>query len=165
MALYDHWLEEKRSAYLYAIMAQHEHHQLHKKLFLDLKTAADHQAGLWEKKIKEAHLPKPTFKPDVKVRLVAWLIRWVGPERLQHVLSAMKIRGMSIFTHYHQEHRHTSLNTSSNLRAAVFGMHDGLISNISLILGVAGANASPHFIIIAGATGLLAGACSMAAGE
>jgi VIT1/CCC1 family predicted Fe2+/Mn2+ transporter len=51
------------------------------------------------------------------------------------------------------------------LRAAVFGVNDGLISNMSLILGVAGASTDPHFIVIAGIAGLLAGACSMGAGE
>ena len=51
------------------------------------------------------------------------------------------------------------------MRAAVFGINDGLVSNVSLILGIAGANADQHFIILAGIAGLLAGACSMGAGE
>jgi VIT1/CCC1 family predicted Fe2+/Mn2+ transporter len=77
----------------------------------------------------------------------------------------MKIRGMSVFTQYHGEHKHTSFNSTSNLRAAIFGINDGLISNVSLILGIAGANANQHFITLAGIAGLLAGACSMGAGE
>ena len=52
-----------------------------------------------------------------------------------------------------------------NLRAAVFGVSDGLVSNASLIMGVAGAGAAPQFVVTAGAAGLLAGALSMAAGE
>ncbi|MFW8695713.1 VIT1/CCC1 transporter family protein, partial [Mesorhizobium japonicum] len=48
---------------------------------------------------------------------------------------------------------------------AVFGINDGLISNMSLILGIVGANSEPRFIILAGVAGLLAGACSMGAGE
>jgi VIT1/CCC1 family predicted Fe2+/Mn2+ transporter len=54
---------------------------------------------------------------------------------------------------------------SGTLRAAIFGMNDGLVSNLSLIMGVAGASANNHFIIVAGLAGLLAGAFSMGAGE
>jgi vacuolar iron transporter family protein len=52
-----------------------------------------------------------------------------------------------------------------SLRAAVFGVNDGLVSNLSLVIGVAGANPEPRFILLAGVAGLLAGAFSMAAGE
>jgi VIT1/CCC1 family predicted Fe2+/Mn2+ transporter len=55
--------------------------------------------------------------------------------------------------------------TSSNLRAAVFGINDGLVSNLSLVMGVAGAGPEPRFVLLAGVSGLLAGAFSMAAGE
>ena len=51
------------------------------------------------------------------------------------------------------------------LRAAVLGINDGLVSNFSLVMGVAGATGETRFIIIAGIAGLLAGAFSMAAGE
>ncbi len=50
-------------------------------------------------------------------------------------------------------------------RAAVLGVSDGLVTNVSLILGVAGANASPGNVRLTGLAGLLAGAFSMAAGE
>lgn len=50
-------------------------------------------------------------------------------------------------------------------RASVFGASDGLVSNVSLILGVAGAHPSSSFVRLAGIAGLLAGAVSMAAGE
>lgn len=51
------------------------------------------------------------------------------------------------------------------LRAAVFGVNDGLVSNVLLILGVAGGTANRNIILLAGVAGLLAGAFSMAAGE
>jgi VIT1/CCC1 family predicted Fe2+/Mn2+ transporter len=54
---------------------------------------------------------------------------------------------------------------SGTLRAAVFGANDGLVSNLSLVMGVAGAVADNHIIVLAGVAGLLAGAFSMAAGE
>jgi VIT1/CCC1 family predicted Fe2+/Mn2+ transporter len=59
-------------------------------------------------------------------------------------------------------HRATGGNA---LRAAVLGANDGLVSNLSLIMGVAGAITQGHEIVIAGLAGLLAGACSMAMGE
>src|SRR3989441_7969997 len=52
-----------------------------------------------------------------------------------------------------------------SLRAAVFGANDGLLSNFSLVMGIAGANAEPRFVLLAGIAGLLSGASSMAAGE
>ena len=51
------------------------------------------------------------------------------------------------------------------LRAAVLGANDGLVSILSLVMGVAGANLSSHDVFIAGVAGLLAGAGSMALGE
>ena len=48
----------------------------------------------------------------------------------------------------------------------IFGVSDGLVSNLSLVMGVAGAaSGNPSFILLAGVAGLLAGAFSMAAGE
>ncbi len=51
------------------------------------------------------------------------------------------------------------------LRAAVLGANDGLVSILSLVMGVAGANLNSHDVFIAGFAGLLAGAGSMALGE
>lgn len=57
------------------------------------------------------------------------------------------------------------LTFGGNLRAAVFGVSDGLVSNTSLIMGVAGALSDSRTVLITGAAGVLAGALSMAAGE
>jgi VIT1/CCC1 family predicted Fe2+/Mn2+ transporter len=58
---------------------------------------------------------------------------------------------------------------SGTLRAVIFGVSDGLVSNLALVMGVAGASGpaatAGHFILLAGIAGLLAGAFSMAAGE
>ncbi len=51
------------------------------------------------------------------------------------------------------------------LRAAVLGANDGLVSNLSLVMGVAGAAAAGKTILLTGLAGLVAGACSMAMGE
>jgi vacuolar iron transporter family protein len=62
------------------------------------------------------------------------------------------------------EHHHRDIQKGS-ARAAVFGVSDGLVSNVSLILGVAGADPQPGVVRLAGLAGLVAGAFSMAAGE
>ncbi len=62
------------------------------------------------------------------------------------------------------ESRHHRIGGNA-LRAAVLGANDGLCSNLSLVMGVAGASASNHVILVGGMAGLLAGACSMALGE
>ena len=58
---------------------------------------------------------------------------------------------------------------SGTLRAVIFGVSDGLVSNLALVMGVAGASGptatAGHFVLLAGIAGLLAGAFSMAAGE
>ncbi len=62
------------------------------------------------------------------------------------------------------EHHHRNIQGGA-ARAAVFGISDGLVSNVSLILGVAGADPAPGVVRLAGLAGLVAGAFSMAAGE
>ena len=62
------------------------------------------------------------------------------------------------------EHRHRDLR-GGGARAAVFGISDGLVSNVALILGVAGAHSSAGAVRLAGVAGLIGGAFSMAAGE
>ncbi len=61
-------------------------------------------------------------------------------------------------------HRHRNVQGGA-ARAAVFGISDGLVSNVGLILGVAAASPESQTVLVAGAAGLLAGAFSMAAGE
>ncbi len=55
--------------------------------------------------------------------------------------------------------------SGNNLRAAVLGANDGLVSNFCLIMGVAGAGTANKAILLTGLAGLIAGACSMALGE
>ena len=64
--------------------------------------------------------------------------------------------------HAHSEHRSVA---GGQARATVFGVSDGLVSNISLILGFAGSGVDASVVRLAGLAGLLAGSISMAAGE
>lgn len=63
------------------------------------------------------------------------------------------------------ESQHLTDTGSGILRASVFGVSDGLVSNLALVMGVAGGTQSSEAIVLAGSAGLLAGAFSMAAGE
>jgi vacuolar iron transporter family protein len=64
-----------------------------------------------------------------------------------------------------ESHHHHRDVQAGGARAAVFGVSDGLVSNVALILGVAGAHATAGSVRLAGVAGLIAGSFSMAAGE
>lgn len=171
------WTEEKQAAYLYLIVAQTEAGTPRESLFRELADAAEKQAAIWADLIRKAGAEIPAqYLPDLRTRVVAALVRRFGPYPLRTVLAAMKVRGMAIYAkdvpgHFMSpalqgpEHRHRGVAGGGNLRAAVFGVNDGLISNASLILGVAGASADNTVIVLTGVAGLVAGAFSMAAGE
>lgn len=167
------WHEEKRSAYLYRVMAEAERDTPRAELFSGLAAEAENQAGIWA---RQAGAAMPEYVPDLRARMVAALVRRHGPHALRSVLVAMKVRGLSVYSHAAPGHplptsleevgkRHRGVAGGGNLRAAVFGVNDGLVSNASLILGVAGASANNSIILLSGVAGLLAGAFSMAAGE
>lgn len=73
--------------------------------------------------------------------------------------------GISGATLAQLEGRHRNTGGGNALRAAVLGASDGLTSNMSLVMGIAGADLSGHTIFLTGIAGLLAGALSMAIGE
>jgi vacuolar iron transporter family protein len=84
--------------------------------------------------------------------------------RLLSFLAAQRGPGMDGATMARIEGRHRGVGGNA-LRAAVLGANDGLTSNLSLVMGVAGAQLPGRSIVITGLAGLLAGACSMAMGE
>ena len=168
------WQDEVRSAHLYRVIAEVERGTPRADLFLELAKEAETQAAIWAKKAGLASVP--AFVPDLRTRIVAGLVRRYGPRAMKSILAAMKVRGLSVYSHAAPGHpaptsveeigkRHRSFGTGGNLRAAVFGINDGLVSNLSLILGVAGASSNTDLILLSGVAGLLAGAFSMGAGE
>lgn len=174
----ENWLEEKRSAYLYRVMAAWEPDIGKRALFADLADEADRQANIWEGRMRSEGLaPPPRFRPGPRAAITASLVRLLGPRAMRGVLAAMKVRGLSIYrtppvaghampTSVEEVgHRHRGVDSGGNLRAAVFGANDGLVSNTCLILGVAGAAQDVKVILLTGVAGLSAGALSMAAGE
>ena len=175
----ENWNEEKQSAWLYRIMAAHENDENLVRMFNALADAAEAQAQLWERKlIQENGGFAGRFRPSRRSRLVAFLIRKLGPRAIKPMLAAMKVRGLSVYSGSRLSaghpmpasvdevgYRHSSLGGGGNLRAAVFGANDGLVSNASLVMGVAGAAHDSGIILMTGIAGLIAGAASMAAGE
>lgn len=173
------WTEEQRSAYLYRACASAEQGTRREELFRRLAGEADAQAAIWRAQLTaRGHAAPAPYLPDTRTRVVAKLVEMVGPRRLRRVLAAMKVRGMVVYSSPDRdaghspprldgalEHRHRTLGGGGNLRAAVFGVNDGLVSNGALILGIAGATAEPRVVVIAGVAGLCAGAFSMATGE
>lgn len=84
--------------------------------------------------------------------------------RLLNAIASPSGQGMEGGTIAQLEGRHRAAG-GNTLRAAVLGANDGLLSNLSLVMGVAGADLAGNFILVTGMAGLLAGACSMALGE
>src|SRR5437899_3833285 len=174
------WQEEQRSAFLYRLCAEAEAGPTRAELFRRLAGEAEAQAAIWRAQLTARGRAAPApYEPDARTRIVATLVRKLGPRRVRSVLAAMKVRGMAIYgtslardpghappmPGTRIEHRHRGLGGGGNLRAAVFGVNDGLVSNASLILGIAGANPDPHVVLLAGVAGMAAGAFAMAAGE
>jgi len=175
-------LEERASAYLYAAMERVESGK-YARLFAHLREASEKQASIWEQHLRERGCAVPKYRPGLREKLVRVLLGWFGPRRMLPVLAAMKVRGLTIYrsgttvteateealstaTAMTSEKWHRAAQGGGALRAAVFGVNDGLVSNASLIIGVAGgAHDDPAVILLAGVAGLLAGGFSMAAGE
>jgi VIT1/CCC1 family predicted Fe2+/Mn2+ transporter len=178
MSARESWAHEMESVFLYGVLAEVETLPERQALFAQLAKEARGQAEIWAEQIrKQGGAPPDAFRPTLRVRIVAGLVRRFGPSHLKGVLAAMKVRGMSVYgTMTPPGHamprrvedvgrRHRGRLAGGNLRAAVFGASDGLVSNVCLILGVAGAAHDGHAVLVSGVAGLLAGAFSMAAGE
>jgi vacuolar iron transporter family protein len=156
------WREEKRAAWLYRIVSDAECGTPRQILFLELAQAAEGQAKLWEAEMEKLGMEIPVqFSPDLRARLVGKMIPRMGVRPLKGILSALKVRGMSLYngSTVHTVHstapnllpvrREKHQNAGNgNLRAGVFGVNDGLISNASLILAVAGAGARCRYDLV-----------------
>ena len=135
----ENWREEKRSAHLYRLVAAAEAGSTRQSLFFDLADAAEKQALIWARKIHDSGGSVPEeYAPDLRTWVVAFLLRLFGPRRMRPALAAMKVRGMSLYTKDEPGHamplsleevgrRHRGVGSGGNLRAAVFGVNDGLV--------------------------------------
>ena len=143
----ERWRSEKTAAYLSGAVAAAERDPAKAKLFREMAEAAETQAGILAKELK----PVPVFEPSLRSRLTASLIGMFGPRAMRPVLSASKVRGISVYSGKLPPEGHpwpTSVEEvgarhraigGGTLRAGVFGVNDGLVSNTCLVMGVAGA--------------------------
>jgi VIT1/CCC1 family predicted Fe2+/Mn2+ transporter len=170
----DSWYHEKESAWLYRQVAAAEADPRKSELFRRLAQAAEEQALNWQ---RSAGAAGRVFVPSLRARIVARLLAHLPPHSLRTVLAAMKLRGLSLYGAPPHAPGHVMPTSpgevgarhrgglGGSLRAGVFGVNDGLVSNAALLLGVAGAGVAAGYVLTTGVAGLLAGALSMAAGE
>ena len=169
-ALTERWRSEKTAAYLSRVVSEVEPDEAKRTLFRALAATSEAQATLLAREFDRT----PRFYPSMRTRLVARLTRQWGPKGARPLLAAAGVRGLAVYTantgqEPDDEHAFTEIGngqtSSGALRAAVFGVNDGLVSNTALVMGVAGAAVPSEVIVLTGVAGLLAGAFSMAAGE
>jgi vacuolar iron transporter family protein len=164
-------------------------------LFRDLAATERRHADHWARVLRDAGRdPQPGARPW-RSRLLGRLARWVGPDRIlpavirgeaadrdryrdhPYALDGMaseeaehgRAIALSLTDHVGTglamaDARHRT-GAGGSLRAAVFGVNDGLVSNFALIMGMAGGSGQADVVLLAGIAGLVAGAGSMAAGE
>ena len=155
----DSWYHEKESAWLYRQVAAAEpdpHKQRPVRTAGRGRRRAGASLGTGRARSTAAGSAAPPrlFTPSLRARIVARLLRHLEPRAMRAVLAAMKLRGLSVYSAApaawpatrcrprwrRSASRHRS-SLGGTLRATVFGVNDGLVSNVSLVLGVAGAGA------------------------
>jgi vacuolar iron transporter family protein len=170
--------QEQQAAAVYRALAARRTGE-DREILLALARAEDRHAAHWAARLHPTQ--RPSSRPGRRARLLGWLARRLGSlivlglvQRAEaasdYDADADATTAMAADERVHalvvaglaQRQR---ARASGWFRAAVFGANDGLVSNFSLVLGVAGAGSSSPVILLAGLAGLLAGALSMAAGE
>src|SRR5437867_9702894 len=191
----DYWLSEQSAAWLYRKLAEVADAESAATL-IRLAEAEERHAGHWAGLLSKAGVDDLTYPgPPRRERFLAWVARrfgidhvmsilirleaadarkyigvpeaptTMGQEEVQHgrTLALIGKGGPGRIADIESRHR---VRAGGALRAATFGVSDGLVTNVSLVIGVAGGSGGNHkFILLAGMAGLLAGAFSMGAGE
>lgn len=150
-----------------------------REIMLELARAEGRHEDYWRNLLGENAFPPP--RPKFSSRLISWLAAVFGSVFVLALAQRSEQRtaydtdndapgAMAADEHVHGEvvrslAAQSRAQMAGSFRAAVFGANDGLISNVALILGVAGAGMGPSGVLTTGIAGLLAGALSMGAGE
>jgi VIT1/CCC1 family predicted Fe2+/Mn2+ transporter len=189
------YLSEMDGAALYRALAREEGNEKRRRVLERLAEAEERHAGRWAALLRSSGGPLPTHRASGRTRILAVLARVFGARRIlpvvmgleakdeEHYQTQPEARGLPAEERGHrralgalesspagvdsilERERWHRRGGGGTLRAAVFGVSDGLVSNFSLVMGVAGASVAPDFVLLSGTAGLLAGAFSMAAGE
>jgi VIT1/CCC1 family predicted Fe2+/Mn2+ transporter len=191
----NNYLVEMDGIVLYRSMAAAEKDEKRAAIFEKLAQNEERHAQRWARLIHSAGGVVPAHRPSARVRMLAWIARQFGTRRVLPIISSLEARdeagymaqpeaaGLPAEERSHSRtlramegglsgqeaiigvERWHYTSRGGSLRAAVFGINDGLVSNFSLVMGFAGAEAKPEYVLLAGVAGLLAGSFSMAAGE
>jgi len=89
----ERWQSEKTAAYLSGAVAATERDPTRSKLFRDMAASAEAQAAILAKELKST----PSFTPSLRSRITILLLHVVGPRAMRQVLSASKVRGVSVY--------------------------------------------------------------------
>src|SRR5512143_670731 len=89
------WEEERNSAALYRAMAEHERNPKISEVYLKLAETEDGHAETWRRKLLEAGIEAPAFRPSLRTRALIWLMRRFGAGMALPALSTMEERGSS----------------------------------------------------------------------
>ena len=189
------YLTEMDGIALYRSLAAAEKDEKRVAIFERLARAEERHANRWARLLEAAGEKVPVYRLSARVRVLGLLARALGTQRVLPIISSLEASDQASYLGQPEasglpaeERAHARalramepvvtgqeaimgrerwhlMSRGGTLRAAVFGVNDGLVSNFSLVMGFAGAEARPEYILLAGVAGLLAGAFSMAAGE
>ncbi|OOG61235.1 hypothetical protein B0E46_14625 [Rhodanobacter sp. B04] len=170
---------ERDNGALYARLAELATDARLSRVYRRIAAGEQANAGFWEARLRELGMPVPPMRVGLRVRALSWFAQRFGTEfvmptvvRLEHAdhddtpvdRSGHRDHFVSPREHGMLDGRHRT-QSGNTLRAAVLGANDGLVSNVSLVMGMAGAVSGDRAVLLAGLAGLVAGACSMALGE
>ncbi|GAA3555449.1 VIT1/CCC1 transporter family protein [Microlunatus spumicola] len=170
--------DERAEAAVYRDLARHRGGE-EREILLSLAEAEGRHEAHWLALLgDEAGKPR---RPDLRTRLLLLLARRFGSvfvlalaqraeARSPYEEDADATSAMAADERIHEEvvrglAARGRQRLSGTFRAAVFGANDGLVSNLSLVMGVSASGIANHFVLLTGLAGLLAGALSMGAGE
>lgn len=173
------WRIERDNEALYARLAEVAEEPRLARAYRRIADGEKANAVFWEKRLADLGRPVTPPRPRTRVRMLGRLAQWFGTGfvmptvvRLEHAdhlqtpvdRDAHQDHFMRAIPRRGRAHRDRSAD-GNTLRASVLGANDGLVSNVSLVMGMAGAATGNHAVLLAGLAGLVAGACSMALGE
>ena len=183
----EYMLKNLRSAALYHNLARRAPADSgYRKLYLSLAQNNLEIAAKLAEPTAGALNPQTVARPSVFDKMMILTARVLSPVRFISLLALKDARlrptaspttidkedGLSVdyenniaFGQLAKSKNNYLVSVSNNLRAAVLGINDGLVSNLSIVIGVAGGGVDFSVVLIAGVASLIAGGLSMAAGE